>query len=78
MVFGNLELKGQKLAYTYVRRLTSSPKLPKMENGGTGRIRTSDLVIRNHLLYPAELRPRIFSDSYMHVQESHKDLRDAF
>src|SRR5690349_9427490 len=26
--------------------------------GGTERIRTSDLVIRNHLLYPAELRPR--------------------
>ncbi len=28
------------------------------KNGGTETIRTSDLVIRNHSLYPAELRPR--------------------
>ncbi len=28
-------------------------------DGGIERIRTSDLVIRNHSLYPAELRPHI-------------------
>lgn len=29
-----------------------------MLNGAPGRARTCDLVIRNHALYPAELRER--------------------
>ena len=28
------------------------------ENGAPGRIRTSDLVLRRHTLYPSELRAR--------------------
>lgn len=30
----------------------------KMETGDPGRIRTLDLMIRSHLLYPTELRSR--------------------
>ncbi len=29
-----------------------------MKNGAPGRIRTSDLVLRRHTLYPSELRAR--------------------
>ena len=28
-------------------------------NGGAGRVRTADLEVRNPLLYPSELQPRV-------------------
>ena len=42
-----------------------------MKNGAPGRIRTSDLVLRRHTLYPAELRARgVHSDWFSETCET--------
>jgi hypothetical protein len=47
--------------------LHAAMAMPLCENGDPERIRTSDLMLRRHLLYPTELRGLIFTAIYSHL-----------
>ena len=46
--------------------MVGKSKNPKGLSGAPGEIRTPDLMLRRHSLYPAELRAHLNSISYFH------------
>src|ERR1700747_440784 len=55
---GNRENREAQTQSEMRRRSAGKPIIEIVENGAPGRIRTSDLVLRRHTLYPSELRAR--------------------